>query len=32
LSPELLGPAVDEVIERFNRRCPEWASPPGVVE
>ena len=32
LSPEQLGPSVDEVIERFNRRGPEWASPPGVVE
>ena len=32
LSPELLGPSLEEVIERFNRRGPEYASPPDVVE
>ena len=32
LSPELLGPSVDEVIERLNRRGPQWACPPDVVE
>jgi hypothetical protein len=32
LSEELLGPSVDEAIEQFNRRGPEWASPPEVVE
>ena len=32
LAPELLGPSVVEVIERFNRRGPEYASPPDVVE
>jgi hypothetical protein len=32
LSPELLGPSLDEAIEQFNRRGPEWASPPDAVE
>jgi hypothetical protein len=32
LSTELCGPSVEEVIEYFNRRGPEWASPAGVVE
>ena len=32
LSPETLGPSLDEVIERLSRKGPEWACPPGVVE
>jgi hypothetical protein len=32
LSRELCGPSLDEAIEQFNRRGPEWASPPDVVE
>ena len=32
LSPELLGPSVDEVIERLRRQGPKWACPPDVVE
>ena len=32
LAPELLGPSLEEVIERFNLRGPEYASPPDVVE
>ena len=32
LSPERLGPSVDEVIERLSHRGPEWYCPPGVVE
>jgi hypothetical protein len=32
LSAELRGPTVEEVIEQFNRRGPEWACPPDVVE
>ena len=30
-SAEYRGPTVEEVIERLNRRGPEWASPPDVV-
>ena len=32
LSPELLGPSVDDVIERLNRRGPEWVCPPDVLD
>jgi hypothetical protein len=32
LAPELRGLTVEQVIESFNRRGPEWASPPDVVE
>ena len=32
LATELRGPTVEQVIEWFNRRGPEWASPPDVVE
>jgi hypothetical protein len=32
LSPELLGPSVDETIERLRRLGPQWACPPDVVE
>ena len=32
LSPEALGPSVDEAIAQFNLRGPEWASPPDAVE
>ena len=32
LSAEQRGPTVEEVIERFNLRGPEYASPPDVVE
>jgi hypothetical protein len=32
LSAELRGLTLEEVIEYFNRRGPEYASPPDVVE
>ena len=32
LSPELLGPSLDEVIERLRRQGPQWACAPDVVE
>jgi hypothetical protein len=32
LSAEQRGLTLEEVIERFNRRGPEYASPPDVVE
>jgi hypothetical protein len=32
LSPKLLGPSLDEVIERLRRLGPKWACPPDVVE
>jgi hypothetical protein len=31
-SAKVRGPSVEEVIEYFNRRGPEWSSPPDAVE
>ena len=31
-SAKVLGPSVEEVIEYFHRRGPDWASPPDAVE
>jgi hypothetical protein len=32
LPMEVRGPSVKEVVEQLNRRWPEWASPPDVVD